>query len=379
MAGHSFHNSVIDPKLFDAFFYITIALYLRVFGFVEDTVGWALSIGALLVMIVMWHRWRRAPFSSPISAVLFTVAGTVGFILIGNLIGIALVWLALTQLVFSFHLRWASVYLAALSAFTFVLHAVIGANVWKGIWEASAMALLMTWGINFALLLKRAIHLDEERAVAYARLQRQLEQSQDLVINEERARIADTLHDGLGHKLTAVCMSLDYVAKTICSRPERALSETYNARKLTSEAIDDMRKVVRAMNPIAIDNNPLATIRALADSFSTTSLNVTFDEDIEHLPEEQALLSLRFAQEALTNVVRHSNATEVHMSLRSGNPLRFEVRDNGTPTGVITPGFGIRSLTERAAELGAKISHDTSNGFELVLTMPTKKVAASCE
>ncbi|MEJ5997253.1 sensor histidine kinase [Corynebacterium sp. H130] len=376
MARHSFHNSVIDPKLFDAFFYITIALYLRVFGFVEDTLGWVLSIGALLVMIVMWHRWRRAPFSSPVSAFLFTVASTVGFILIGNLIGIALVWLALTQLVFSLRLRWTLVYLATLSSVTFVLHAVVGANFWKGIWEASAMALLMAWGINFAMLLKRAIRLDEERAVAYSGLQRQLEQSQDLVINEERARIADTLHDGLGHKLTAVCMSLDFISKTIPSRPEKAQAEAEVARKLTSEAIDDMRKVVRAMNPIAIDNNPITTIQTLAESFSTTSLQVSFETNIDHLPEEQALLALRFSQEALTNVVRHSDATEVRMSLKSGERTTFTVHDNGAPPTATFPGFGIRSLTERALEQEATVSYDTSNGFSLTLTMPTKEAVS---
>ncbi|WP_197079668.1 sensor histidine kinase [Corynebacterium kalinowskii] len=376
MAGRSFRNSVIDPKLFDAFFYITIALYLRVFGYVEDTLGWVLSVSTLAVMIVTWHRWKRAPQSSPVTAVFFTLASTVGFILIGNLLGMAMLWLALTQLIFSVNSRWAWGYLFLLSASTFVLHAVVGGNVIRGVWEATAMALLMACGLNFALLLKGAVQLDEERANAYAKLQHQLEQSQDLAINEERARIASTLHDGLGHKLTAVCMSLDYVAKTMSTRPERALEETRIARDLTSEAIDDMRKVVRAMNPIAIDNNPLTTIRTLADSFSTTSLKVSFESDVEALSEEQALLALRFAQEALTNVVRHSDATEIHMSLRSGSPIEFRIRDNGHVVGDISPGFGLRSLRDRAAELGASLAFDTSSGFTLSLTLPQVEVVA---
>lgn len=375
MADRSFHNSVIDPKLFDAFFYITIALYLRVFGVVEDAAGWILSLGTLFVMIVTWHRWKRAPHSSPVTAVFFTLAGTVGFILVGNLLGMALLWLVLTQLVFSTSSRWAWVHVALMAAATFALHGIVGGNMIRGVWEATAMALLMACGLNFALLLKRAVVLDEERATSYAKLQRQMEQSQDLVINQERARIADTLHDGLGHKLTAVCMSLDYVAKTIPHRPERALAEAHIARELTSEAIDDMRKVVRAMNPIAIDNNPLTTIQALAESFSTTSLKVSFDSNVIQLPEDQALLALRFAQEALTNVVRHSDATEVTMSLQSGNPVTFEVRDNGTPPADVTPGFGIRSLTERATEQSAEISFDCTNGFTITLAMPAMEVA----
>lgn len=196
-----------------------------------------------------------------------------------------------------------------------------------------------------------------------------------MAITEERARIADTLHDGLGHKLTAVCMSLDYVAKTIPSRPERALSEAQVARGLTSEAIDDMRKVVRAMNPIAIDNNPITTIRTLAESFSTTSVQVIFDSDVTELPEEQALLALRFAQEALTNVVRHSDATEVHMSLRHGPPLEFHIRDNGHVTSPISPSFGIRSLSARAADQGASVSWDATQGFALVLAFPAERPA----
>lgn len=372
MAARPFRNSVIDPKLFDAFFYITMALYLRVFVHVEDAWGWILSIGAFILMVVTWHLWKRAPYSSPVAALLFTLASTVGFILIGNLVGLALLWLALIVIMFSLSPFVAWGYLVALSCLSFVLHAVTKGDVVRGVWEATALGLLMACGLNFALLLQRAVTLDEERTIAYNKLQRQLEQSQDLVINEERARIADALHDSLGHKLTAVCMSLDYVAKTISSRPDRALEETQVARELTSEAIDDMRKVVRAMNPIAIDNNPLTTIRALAESFSTTSLQASFESDVEQLPEDQALLALRFAQEALTNVVRHSSATEVHMSLTAGPPHTFQICDNGHVAREVSPGFGIRSLSDRAAELGALLTYDSSNGFALTLTFPAE-------
>ncbi|MEJ6013729.1 histidine kinase [Corynebacterium sp. H127] len=374
MTGRSFESSVIDPKLFDAFFYITIALYLRVFGYVEDTAGWVLSISALVVMIVSWHRWEKAPQDSPVTAVVFTLACTVGFILIGNLLGLALLWLALTQLIFSLNSQWAWSYVAILSSITFVLHAIVGEDLLRGIWESTALALLMAVGLNFAQLLQRAVKLDQERAGAYLKLQRQLEQSQDLAISQERARIANTLHDGLGHKLTAVCMSLDYVGKTIATRPERATQETQVARSLTSEAIDDMRKVVRAMNPIAIDNNPLTTVSALAESFASTNLDVRFHSDVASLPEDQALLVLRFAQEALTNVVRHSDATRVHMRLRSGDPIEFEIRDNGNFAGQITPGFGIRSLSERASELGASLNYSVDNGFTISLSLPAAEV-----
>lgn len=342
----------------------------------EDPVVLLRLISIPLLLAVLWLLWRVCPQLRRTSSLLFSATCLVAALLSGSFQGIPLMWIAIIQLVFSWDRRWAVSYVTLTGLTVFGIHLAIRSGLLQAVQESIGAMLMMVGGLICALLLEELTSVNRERSLANAKLKRQISQNQDLTISQERARIANALHDSLGHKLTAVCMSLDYVAKTVTTRPQRALSETQVARGLTSEAIDDMRKVVRAMNPISIDENPLTTIRTLARSFSTTNLKVSFESDVLQLPEEQALLALRFAQEALTNVVRHSNGTEVSMHLSADEAIKFRVHDNGHITRDVVPGFGIRSLELRAAELGATVSFCTSNGFDVSLVMPAMEVSS---
>lgn len=372
---------VLSSPLLDAFVVSALILWcaflfeLSLDPSLRSTMSKSISmVPAALAML--WVAWRKAPQHRPAISLAFSALCLLAALTSGAFQGIPLLWVAIIQLIFAWSRRWAVSYVVLTASTVFGIHLTIGNGIAQALQESLGAALMMVGGLICAILLKELVTLNEARNLAYTKLQRQMFQSQNLTLKQERTRISNTLHDGLGHKLTAVCMSLDYITKTIPSRPEKAQAEAEVARKLTSEAIDDMRKVVRAMNPIAIDNNPITTIRTLAESFSTTSSQVNFETNIDHLPEDQALLALRFSQEALTNVVRHSDATEVRMSLISCERTTFTVHDNGTPPTATLPGFGIRSLTERALEQEATVSYDTSNGFSLTLTMPTKEAVS---
>lgn len=311
---------VLNSPLLDAFVASALILWcaflfeLSLDPSLRSTMPKSISmVPAALAML--WVAWRKTPQYRPAVSLAFSTLCLLAALTCGAFQGIPLLWIALIQLIFAWSRRWAVSYVVLTASTVFGIHLAIGNGITQAVRESLGATLMMIGGLICAILLKELVTLNEARNLAYAKLQRQMFQSQNLTLKQERARISNTLHDGLGHKLTAVCMSLDYITKTIPSRPEKAQEEAEVARKLTSEAIDDMRKVVRAMNPIAIDNNPITTIRTLAESFSTTSLQVNFETNIDHLPEDQALLALRFSQEALTNVVRHSDATEVRMSL----------------------------------------------------------------
>src|SRR5699024_9664857 len=120
------------------------------------------------------------------------------------------------------------------------------------------------------VLLKRVAAAEIERNVALdeledanSELRRRLAAEEDLVVAEERARVAAALHDGLGHRLTSIGMSLDFSERMVERDPLRTREEISNARATASEALDEMRRVVRAMHPVTTDpEDPLGSLRA---------------------------------------------------------------------------------------------------------------------
>ncbi|MEJ4100198.1 hypothetical protein V5S96_07505 [Corynebacterium mastitidis] len=124
------------------------------------------------------------------------------------------------------------------------------------------------------------------------------------------------------------------------------------------------------MTPLELrDGNLLSTLNSVADSFSSTALRVRVMGGGQP-PEPLALLALRFTQEALTNVVRHSDASAVLIEVEANRAgLRISARDDGSPT-EFSPGYGISSLDRRARELGGRVTASADEGFSLLMEVP---------
>lgn len=213
--------------------------------------------------------------------------------------------------------------------------------------------------------------LDEVRRAAIT--------EQELMLADERARSARELHDGLGHQLTLVVLSLEFAEKVRQRDADRAFEEVLVAKQTASDALAHMRRWVRALNPPreeAVSGN--AAFEALARSFRGTGLDVevTHTGQEGELDRAGSLFALRMVQEGLTNVVRHSNATRVGLLLDwRPDRLRLVLSDNGGGPADLNPGFGLRSLAERAAELGGSFeARPGPDGVEIVGEIPREAV-----
>src|SRR5690606_2950873 len=103
------------------------------------------------------------------------------------------------------------------------------------------------FGIILAQALRAADELNSARLQALSALRHQYASDTDLVLAEERARTGRALHDGLGHRLTAVGMSLEFAERMRPNDPDRAWQEVDRARTEAATALTDMRRLVRAM------------------------------------------------------------------------------------------------------------------------------------
>jgi two-component system, NarL family, sensor histidine kinase UhpB len=195
---------------------------------------------------------------------------------------------------------------------------------------------------------------------------------------EERRRIARELHDGIGQTLTAVAMQAERAAHSAPDAREAALLEVPEAVR---RSIDDVRRIARELRPEALDDlgltNALLTLCRRMAHHSGIRIQPDLDRSrgMPDLPPETELVIYRVAQEAITNAVRHAEATQITVALRAADGrVVLRVRDDGRGIDLPLPEdtAGISGMRERALLVGARLSirSDPGAGTEVRLDLP---------
>lgn len=192
---------------------------------------------------------------------------------------------------------------------------------------------------------------------------------------EERARLSRELHDEIGQTLTAVQLGLDRLARSVLAEDANAREHVERVQALTEQALADLRRVIAALRPGVLDQ--LGLVPALgwvADhTLRPLGLTVTIDADglQGRLPGEIETILFRIAQEAMSNVARHSGATYVDILLRhSDSDVTMTLTDDGrgfdlaSVTGASdhSRGLGLAGMQERASLAGGQVTVDTAPG-----------------
>jgi two-component system sensor histidine kinase UhpB len=198
---------------------------------------------------------------------------------------------------------------------------------------------------------------------------------------EERRRISRELHDELGQSLTAVSAFLWLFEQKLPPELGELRSQALDARRLASQTLAQMRELSQLLRPSVLDSLGLvpsldSQLQAFAKRHHiTTSFHA--DELPERLPVEIETALFRIAQEALTNVARHSRASHVDVALtREDGGLRLEVHDHGVGLragdGVRTQGTGLVGVRERVRTLGGTVSITSGSGTRLEVRLPLR-------
>ena len=192
----------------------------------------------------------------------------------------------------------------------------------------------------------------------------------------ERRRIAQELHDEIGQSLTGLLLLLEGVRK---HAGEQVLAEVDEASEAARSALEDLRRIVQRLRPEALDELGLVSaLSVLADRVSAQAgLRVVqmLDPHVPNLDPDAELVIYRIAQEGLTNVVRHAEATTAELSLErvpTGVILRVSDDGRGMNGSRQADGSGIRGMRERALLVHADLtlSGAKNGGVEVRLNMP---------
>lgn len=183
------------------------------------------------------------------------------------------------------------------------------------------------------------------------------------VREEERSRIARELHDQLGQQLTGIKLSFSWLANRLKEGRSATPDAVDEIRYLLDAAITSVRRISTELRPRILDD--LGFTEALSaqilefakHSNLIVSLNLSAAQEI--YDDAQATALFRIAQEALTNVARHANASHVNIDLMTEyDSLVLRVHDNGQGMQeTVRPGsIGLVSMRERAISIGAQFN-----------------------
>ena len=196
-------------------------------------------------------------------------------------------------------------------------------------------------------------------------------------MENERKRISREIHDDLGQYLTALKMDLSWFKRRLPEDQPPLHEKEKSMRRSLDTAIDSVERIVSNLRPGPLEDLGLiAAIEWLIEYFQDQTgitCRYSFDQEEYILDSERAIAIYRILQETLTNIARHSNATEIDIDMcHTGGRIVLKVLDNGigiSKDKVLNPGsFGIMGMQERAYLFQGKVDIEGSRDKGTVIT-----------
>lgn len=188
----------------------------------------------------------------------------------------------------------------------------------------------------------------------------------------ERNRIAREIHDNVGHVLSRCLLQIGAVMTLTKNQNEVIHNHLSLVKESLSEAMTSIRSSVHNLHDESLDLE--AEITKLVEQFNFCHIH--FEYDINLTPSKEIKYSfIAIVKEALSNVIKHSHATQVEVLLRE-QPSFYQliIRDNDlTNKPIFSNGIGLNNMQERVSQLGGQFWIDTKKGFRIFISVPKNK------
>ena len=201
-----------------------------------------------------------------------------------------------------------------------------------------------------------------------ARLHMKQEEIERLATIAERERIGRDLHDLLGHTLSLNVLKARLANKLINKDVDKASQEISDIEQISRDALQEVRDAVQGYRSAGFSGeleNALLALEAadITGEFSTA--------DITLEPTQDCVLAMTL-REAITNVIRHSDAKRCHVSLSTSDAaIELEIVDDGRG-GRFVEGSGLSGMRERLISNGGALNIDSSDGMKVTASLPNK-------
>lgn len=207
--------------------------------------------------------------------------------------------------------------------------------------------------------------LEEQLDVANKRIS-------ELIIQEERQRIARDLHDTLGQKLSLIGLKSDLARKVMTKNPDQAKTELKDVQQTARTALNEVRQMVSQMRGIRIKEE-FVRIKQILDA---AQIELKLDHDLPLKDNSlflENILSMCL-KEAVTNVVKHSKASKCTVKMEQlGDEIRLTIHDNGvgmTEQDDIGKGSGLLGIRERLEFVNGQMEISGEQGTTIRIKVP---------
>ncbi len=248
---------------------------------------------------------------------------------------------------------------------------------------SAATMMAATIALGDSTRARRALRAEQEQKARLLEQEHTLRAEQR--VQAERVRMARELHDMIGHSISVISLHADVAREALGHNEEATRQALTHIRTATSETMRELRVTVKFLrNATDTEASPravatLANLNALIAPAKASGLQITLSQpdDLPALPTTVDSAAYRIVQEALTNVLRHAQATQVWISLGFGEQtLTLQIRDNGGK--IDTPirwGSGLTGMSERVRLLGGTVqaTPQTTGGFCVEAYLPLEK------
>jgi len=258
-------------------------------------------------------------------------------------------------------------------------------------WIADAVSIMTSFGVAAALgdatRSRRAyIAAIEQRAIDAERTR---EDEARRRVEEERLRIARELHDVTAHSLSIIALQAGAAEKAVLRDPDSAIAALHTIRVTSKDSLEELRAMLGVLRSADEDAplSPAGRLERLHDlvaAVEQAGVHVTLEiaEDLGDVPAYADVSAYRIVQEAITNVVRHAQASSARVVVRrEGEELVLVIADNGrgTTAEAVAEGHGIAGMRERVAALGGTFEAGpvAGGGFRVAARLPLARGAQS--
>lgn len=248
---------------------------------------------------------------------------------------------------------------------------------------STAFVIVMSYLVRMQIREKEKLaHMNAELEQAYKKLIDKSAASEKLTVEQERTRMAREIHDTLAHTLTTLIVQLEACRKLASMDPGRLPAELEKAQELSRSGFNEVKRTIKALRPQVMENKSFFTsiLSIINDTMENANVHITLNNS---LPDDVKLTSsieialFRAIQESITNSIRHGQADEIEISIKSDSGmLQLYIEDNGAGCANIKKGYGMQGIKERIESLDGSVGYSSSsgNGFKTTISIPCEVV-----
>ena len=398
------------PKAFD---WLSSTFYIGIFivaflPFPSHIAWWkaVLLAGVVLTLLLIdrleyWRYGEQVPLRAAVLLFLGRIILIVCVILIEGLDFTPFLFLIPPYLAVVYFGNKAGYAVAALAIAAYLVPAWLHNPQWYLNPLSAFLAIAFCFTVVFVVLIARVVCLEKAGRIreqtsriraeellaevehSHRQLQVYAERVAELATTEERNRVAREIHDGLGHGLIAISVQLEKALVYYDKQPQEALQAISDAKRVVKEALQDVRRSVRALRTEQEVFACIQRITILVEQLRETALAVDFEvTGSEEQFSNVALLTFyRVAQEGFTNIQKHAQASHVQVNLHfAEEEARLSIHDNGCGFDTerrlqqkdgTQEGYGLRGIRERIALVGGTFHLESrpGRGTQLLITV----------